>query len=57
MPLAIAARSSPGAALHLLHQRPHLGHQAQHGLAAILGNLAADQVDGLDAVGAFVDRQ
>ena len=53
----IAARSSPGAAFTWSARARISATSAEHRLAAVLGDLAADQVARLDAVGAFVDRQ
>ena len=45
-PLGLGERSVQG---------PHVGYQGLGGNAVLAGHLAADQVHGLDAVGAFVN--
>ncbi len=42
---------------HLVHDALELADVARDDLAAFEGQLAGDEIDRLDAVGAFVDRQ
>ena len=54
---AVAPKAGVSSLTKTRHDRPHGGDLRPHRLAARERQLAGDEIDGLDAVGALVDRR